>query len=299
MKSFVCEGKTLNEVIERAWKNAKYPEIFSIKILSKGKKSFFWWKSEPWKIAFFYEILFEEKKQNSNSEQRNLAKNERGNNFKVIRNQNLSDSLSQHSPRQEQKVDVMKGKETVTNKFPEKDKQDFERKNFRNSTILSAREITNIPSVSSKKENTPKQEYHKSENIVKKENFSNTQVKNTIASQMQSEKDDKDSLQNKEQPQKKFEPIDRVFQQEWVDFSKVWIENICKSFSVTITSAEYSIIHDNRYLSVKIHFSGNLLKQGSLKGIGYSLSVLLQEAIKKKYPAFDSHFHRVIVNETL
>jgi hypothetical protein len=56
MKSFVCEAQSITLAIEKAWINSGKPVIFSVKIIDRGRNTFFWWHKKPAKIIFFYEL---------------------------------------------------------------------------------------------------------------------------------------------------------------------------------------------------------------------------------------------------
>jgi hypothetical protein len=55
MKSFLCQGKTISDAIQRAMKESGNPEIFNIKIVDRGSQSIFWWLSKEAIIIFSYD----------------------------------------------------------------------------------------------------------------------------------------------------------------------------------------------------------------------------------------------------
>ncbi len=56
MKSFVSQGKTILDAIDKALIIAEFPKNFTVKILETGERSLFWWQNKAAIILFFYDV---------------------------------------------------------------------------------------------------------------------------------------------------------------------------------------------------------------------------------------------------
>lgn len=298
-KSFVCEGKNLENAIKKAMLLAKNPQVFIIKILEKGNSSFFWWKNTPCKIAFTYEIKdnFEnENKRNIQNNRNQNIKNE--NNFKKEKiNNNYNSNI-----RNENKENLFRNNR---NEFDNRRNFDRSQNNYQKEQFENNR-LNNFEKDFRQNKKNQIDDFgdifNSSEKNLRKQKILNNNLNNNINNNNNNfEKNNNvpNFKKNSNQNENNFDfEIKKDITENWnpehIEFIKNWINFTIESFNISTEKANFSI--DKNVLTVNIiNTFKNLNNSDEIneKHLLSSIVVLLYESLKKKFKNFNSRAFKI------
>lgn len=277
MKSFVSQGKTILDAIDKALIIAEFPQSFTVKILEPGERFLFWWQNKSAIILFFYDVV-EMPFDNKKKLKKNYSKEDAFLNKKFTNQFDAAEYTS-----------VVKSEQSVSG--------------IKNNQQSQQRPIFN--------KNKIKKEGQNEINKISKEIFIENEDKNSKLNEPQSHlgsilqtkvvvsnniKNKKLHLPNDQEPYHRNEENKNQILKEWnseyIVFVENWINELNRNFNLSDSPVLIYVNLETLFVKIENVCDYDYV---SRKHLFSSMVILLYENLKSHFIDFDNKNYKIVI----
>jgi hypothetical protein len=275
MKSFVSQGKTILDAIDKALIIAEFPKNFTIKILESGERSLFWWQNKAAIVLFFYDIP-ELEIDNKKKLKKNYSKEDAFINKKVTNHFEEAEYTS-----------VIKSEKNISTPKPISNKNKI-REEY--SSHKSNKEILSNSKNSSFNNNDNNEPQSLLGAALQNKNIN---VNNNVQKNKKNYTSiDKNISKNEEIKDYEQKESKKEWKKEYIIFVENWINELNKNFNFSNDSIKISSEAETLFIKMQNFYDCDFV---SRKHLFSSIVIVLYETLRSKFVDFDFKYYKIII----